>query len=78
MKLNEDKCHLMIFVAKRDTKITFKIGEACIKESKELSLLGITLDQSFSFKTHLKTLCRKGSQKLHVIARITCYMDTGN
>ena len=35
MKLNEDKCHLMICGAKRDTEITVKIGEACIKESRE-------------------------------------------
>ena len=67
MKLNEDKCHLMIG-AKRDTEITIKIGEACIKESKEQRLLGITLDQSFLLK-HMS--------RLHALARISCYMDTG-
>ena len=35
MKLNEDKCHLMKFGLKGDTEVTIKIGEACIKESKE-------------------------------------------
>ena len=41
---------LMIFGAKRDTEITIKIEEARIKESEEQNLLGITVDQSFSFK----------------------------
>ena len=47
----------MAFVAKRDTEMTIKIGEACIRESKEQSLPGVTLDQSFSFKAHFKTIC---------------------
>ena len=75
MKLNEDKCYLMIFGAKRDNEITIKTGEAPIKKSKEQNLLGITLDQSLSFKTHAKDLCRKASQKRHALARISCYMD---
>ena len=56
--------------------MTIKIGGACIKDSKEQSLLGRTLDQSFSLKTHVKALCRKVSQKLHVLASISCYMAT--
>ena len=35
MKLIEDKCHLMIYGVKGDTEVTIKIGETCIKESKE-------------------------------------------
>ena len=31
MKLNEDKCHLMIFGAKRINETTIKIGEVCVK-----------------------------------------------
>ena len=50
MKLNEEKCHLMIFGAKRSNETTIKIGEACVKESTEENLLGILLDQSLSFK----------------------------
>ena len=68
---------LLIFGVQQDTEITVKIEEACIKESKEQNLLGITLDQSFSFTTHLKTLCRKASQKLHALTRTSCCMDTG-
>ena len=63
MKLNEDKCHLMIFGAKGNNEISIKIGEACVKESKEEKLLGITFDRSLSFKQHVRTLCKKAGQK---------------
>ena len=76
MKRIEDKCHLMTSGAKRDTEITIKIGEACHK-GKQQSLLGISLDQYFSFKTHVKTPCKKASQKLYSLACLSCYMDTG-
>ena len=42
MKLNEDKCHLMIFGGKSN-EFSVKIGEATVKESKGEKLLGITL-----------------------------------
>ena len=47
-----------------------------MKESKKEKLLGIIFDQTLSFKQHVKTLCKKASQKLHALARISCYMDT--
>ena len=63
MKLYEDKYHLMILGSKRSNEATIKIGEACVKESTEEILLGITFDQSLSFKQHAKALCKKASQK---------------
>ena len=75
MKLNEDKCHLMIFGGKSN-EVSVKIGEASVKESKEEKLLGIIFDQTLSFKQHVRALCKKASQKLHALARISCYMDT--
>ena len=75
IKLNEDKCHLMIFGGKSD-EVSIKIGEANVKESKEEKLLGIIFDQTLSFKQHIKTLCKKAIQKLHALGRISCYMDT--
>ena len=48
-----------------------KIGEACVKESTEENLLGITFDQSLSFKQHVKALCKKASQKLQARSNAT-------
>ena len=75
MKLNEDKCLLMISGGKSN-EVSVKIGEANVKESKEEKLLGIIFDQTLSFKQHFKTLCKRASQKLHALARISCCMDT--
>ena len=62
--------------AKRSNETAIKIGEACVKESTEENFLVMTFDQSLSFKQHVKALCKKASQKLHVLARISRYMDT--
>ena len=66
----------MIFGAKGSNEATIKIGEACVKESTREKILGITFDQSFFFKQHLDSLCKKASQKLHALNRISRYMDT--
>ena len=45
MKLNEDKCHLMVFGGKSN-EVSVKIGETGVKESKEEKLLRIIFDQN--------------------------------
>ena len=76
MTLNEDKCHLMVFGVRGGNEVMIKIDEACVKESTGENILVITFDQSLSFKEHVKILCRKACQKLHALARVSCYMDT--
>ena len=77
MTLNEDKCHLMIFGAKGNNEISTTMGEARVKEITEENLLGITFCQSLSSKQRVRALCKKAGQKVHVLARISRYMDTG-
>ena len=75
MKLNDDQCHLLVFVDKtNDVSVT--VGNSLIKESSEEKLLGVTIDKDLSFKTHLDSLCKKATQKLHALARISKFMDT--
>ena len=38
-------------------------------------LLGITVDRKLSFDQHVSKLCKKASQKLHVLSRVAHYMD---
>ena len=75
MKLNGDKCHLMIF-GQKSNDLSIKIGSTTIVESTEEKLLGVTLDKQLSFKTHVKSLCKKAGQKLHVLSRISYLLDT--
>ena len=46
-----------------------------MKESTKENLLGITFDQSLSFKEHGRALCKKAGQNLHALARTSRYMD---
>ena len=73
MKLNEEKCHLLVLVEK-DLEISINIGTSVIKESKEEKLLGVLIDQKLNFKQHLNTVCRKASQKLRALARASTSM----
>ena len=57
-------------------EVSIKIGDASVKESKEEKLQEIVFDQTLSFKQYVKSLCKKVSQKLHALARISCHMDT--
>ena len=72
MKANADKCHLLVSSGER---CTAKIEDFSIKNSTEEKLLGVKFDSNLSFESHITSLCKKGSQKLHALARISHYMD---
>ena len=56
--------------------VSVTVGNSLIKESIEEKLLAVTIDKDLSFKNHLDSLCKKLSQKLHALARISEFMDT--
>ena len=71
MKANADKCHLLVGY---DESCTAKIEDFSIKNSTEEKLLGVKFDSNLSFESHVTSLCKKASQKLHALARISHYM----
>ena len=75
MKLNEDKCHLMVF-GDKSNNVSINIGSVTINESTEEKLLGVILDKKLSFKQQVKSLCKKAGQKLHTLSRISYFLDT--
>ena len=72
MKVNPDKSHLLL---SRNTKQTSNIDNNIIKSEMKQELLGITLDSNLSFEEHVNDICRKASQKLNTLTRISSYMD---
>ena len=54
---------------------TAKMEDFSIKNSTEGKLLGVKFDANLSFENHVTSLCKKASQKLHALARISYYMD---
>jgi len=69
MKLNPDKCHLLIFGG-NNTDDSVHIGETVVTESVEEKLLGVTFHKNLDFKSHVNAVCKKAGQKLQALARI--------
>ena len=57
MKLNEDKCHLIVSGYTPEF-LWAKVGEEMIWESKSEKLLGLTIDKGLKFDEHLKIVCK--------------------
>ena len=73
LKANPEKFHLIM--SNDDETLSLKIDTFEIFNSKSKKLLGIVIDNNLSFKEHVTGLCKKASQKLHALARVTGYMD---
>ena len=74
MKLNEEKCHFMIFGNKsKDYVIT--IGKSTIKESEYEKLLAVTFDKKLNSTKRVQDIYTKAHQKLHALARLSDYID---
>ena len=49
-----------------------------LEASEFETVLGIEIDNKLNFEKHIKSLCRKASQKLGAIQRITNLLETQN
>ena len=47
-----------------------QIGESLIEGTNCEKLLGAKLDSKLSFDKHIKTICKKASNKLRALARV--------
>ena len=72
-QLNADKCHFLISNRSKDTLIN--VGDEIIECSNSVKLLGITIDNKLKFGEHVSKLCKKASQKIHALARISNFMS---
>ena len=62
MALNAGKCHFMCL--EKDTgNETFNFKGLVMKISKGQTILGVTIDNKLTFKSNIKNLCKKASQK---------------
>ena len=73
MKSNDDKCKL---ITTKENAPSVRIGNDIITCSNSVKLLGITIDNKLNFKEHLTNICKKTSNKLHALARVSNYMST--
>ena len=75
MKLNAEKCHLLVLGQRCDDSVTVKIGNTDVVNCSEEKLLGVHIDSKLSFDHHVSKLCQKASNKLYAVARISPFMD---
>ena len=69
MKLNQDKCHFLTQGSRECLWI--RVGDEQIWESSSEKLLGITIDKNLTFDEYLTHVCKKASQKLSALARVS-------
>ena len=60
MKLNTDKCHLLVS-GKKHEHTWVKLGKHKIWESNSVKLLGITIDNDLNFDNHVLNICSKAN-----------------
>ena len=72
MKPNADKCHLIVC---NEKDIMVNLRKEKITANDSVELLGVNIDNKLDFTNHVTQLCKKGNQKLHVLARIAKYLS---
>ena len=71
LKGNHDKYKvLLVNRRKQDTTINVKFGKINMESSKELKLLGVTIDSKLNFTMHISEICKKASCKIGVLSRL--------
>ena len=72
MEGNTDKFHVLV---SSNGSCTAEIEDFSIKNSTKEKLLGVKFDSNLWFENHVTSLCKKASQKLHALGKISHYMD---
>ena len=71
LKANPEKYHLLVST---NEKRHLNVGEIEISNSKCRKFLGVKIDSKL-FDSHVKSLCKKASQKLSALSRVTYQLD---
>ena len=70
---NPDKWHLLL--SETGENLSIFIGNKFISNSNNEKMLGVYFDNKLNFNTHINKLCKKASQKLHALARVSNFMS---
>ena len=70
MALNAGMCDFMCLGKDARNEI-FILKGLVTKNSKEQKILGVTIDNKLTFKSHIKNLCKKASQKIRALSRFS-------
>ena len=74
MKLNQDKCHLLISGHKYES-VRVNIGSYKIWKSNDQKHLGVNIDRNLKFNHYILKQCKKAGTKLSALTRICKFMS---
>ena len=73
MVLNAGKRHFMNLGSNTENE-TFLFYSILIENSKEQKIIGVIIDNKLNFKSHINELCKKSSQKIAALSRLSSYL----
>ena len=71
MQGNSGKCYLILST---NEPAQIQTRQSLIESTNCKKLAGVKIDSKLSFDKHIKTICKKASNKLRALARVTPYM----
>ena len=74
MVLNSRKCHFMC-LGQNTVIEAFVYDNIEMKNSKEEKILGVIIDNKLRFKSHVKDLSKKASQKIWALSRLINHLN---
>ena len=74
MVLNSGKCHFMCLGKNAEYETFFYIETDMINCSEE-KILGIIINSKLKFKSRIKNLCKRVSQKIRALSSLTSYLN---
>ena len=75
MVLNAGKYHF-ICLGNNTKNETFLFHNILMENSKEKKILGVIIDNKLNFKSHVSELCKKPSQKIAALSRLSSYLHS--
>ena len=73
MLLNAGKCHFVCLGNNTENE-TFSFRNIPMENSKQQKNLGVTIDNKLNFKSRINELCKKSSQKISALSRLSRYL----
>ena len=73
MKLNTDKCHLLIS-GNQYEYMWAKLVQDIVWESNDVEVLGVTIDSNPRFDKHVSNICLKANRKLSALTRVAKFV----
>ena len=74
MSANPSKFQMMFLGLKEAKKLCLNMNGQLIPSSEHVKLLGVNIDNSLKFETHVKEICKKVNQKVYAFGRLRPYL----